>query len=313
MRNQMEVKVNSLKAWLLASRPKTLAAAVAPVMVGLALAYNYYPSIRWVPALACLFFAMMMQIAANLINDLYDFLKGSDGEDRLGPLRATAQGWITPSAMKKGIFVVVALACLVGSTLIFYAGWEMVLVGAFCAVFAYFYTSGPYPLAYNGLGDVAVVVFFGIVAVGFTNYVQWLHWSSLVTGIGLMTGVVVNTLLILNNYRDRDTDKKSGKRTVVVLLGEAFGRYFYLASGLMAAFFAFGLIAFNLFGEEKLSFPYGIYLSLSFLAYSFLHVSTWRKLSKIREGVALNALIAETSRNMLVFSLLVSIDLVLLR
>lgn len=304
----MEVKVNSLKAWALASRPKTLAAAVAPVAVGSALAFHY-ESFQLVPALACLFFAMMMQVAANLINDLYDFLKGSDGEDRLGPQRATAQGWITPSAMKKGIFFVVALACLVGSSLILYAGWEMIWVGAFCAVFAYFYTSGPFPLAYNGLGDLAVVIFFGIVAVGFTCYVQWLDWSLLVTVIGLMTGVVVNTLLILNNYRDRDTDKKSGKRTVVVLFGEAFGRYLYLISGLMAALLAFGI----LFVESNRPFSYNLsLLGSSILVYSLLHIATWRKLSAIREGFALNSLIGETSRNMLVFAVLVSVDLFVL-
>lgn len=296
----MDIKVNSLKAWVLASRPKTLAAAVAPVAVGSALACHY-GSFRLVPALACLFFAMMMQVAANLINDLYDFLKGSDGDDRLGPLRATAQGWIAPPVMKKGIVAVVAMACLVGSVLICYAGAEMLLVGIFCALFSYFYTSGPYPLAYNGLGDVAVVLFFGLVAVGFTCYVQWLHWSWLVSLIGLATGVVVNTLLILNNYRDRETDKRSGKRTVVVLWGESFGRYFYLVSGLVAAALAFGVLFFRTDSPLGIRIPC---LALSFLLYTCMHTSTWRKLSAIREGVALNALIGETSRNMLFFALL---------
>lgn len=300
----MEVKVNSLKAWLLASRPKTLAAAVAPVMVGSALAFHY-GAFKWIPALACLFFAMMMQIAANLINDLYDFLKGSDGEDRKGPQRATAQGWITPSAMQMGIVIVVALACLVGSTLIYYAGWQMILVGLLCAAFAYSYTSGPYPLSYHGLGDLAVIVFFGLVAVGFTCYVQWLDWSFLVLLTGTMTGLVINTLLVLNNYRDRDTDWKSGKMTLVVIFGEAFGRYFYLLSGLVAAFCTFYMFIWHMpvFYEVPGTFM---------IIYGILHVRTWRKLCKIRHGEALNALIGETSLNMLVFSIMLSINLCLL-
>ena len=298
----MEVKVNSLKAWLLASRPKTLAAAVAPGMVGSSLAFHY-GAFKLIPALACLFFAMLMQIAANLINDLFDYLKGTDGEDRKGPQRATAQGWITPSAMKKGICIVVASACLVGSTLIYYAGWQMILVGLLCAAFAYSYTSGPYPLSYHGLGDLAVVVFFGMVAVGFTCYVQWLDWSFFVLLTGVMTGLVINTLLVLNNYRDRDTDWKSGKMTLVVIFGEPFGRYFYLISGWLAAVCVFPYVSF----ESKYDFFY--LPALSALLYSLLHFLTWLEMSAIREGECLNDLIGKTSRNMLVFAVMLSLSL----
>lgn len=296
------VETNSLKAWILASRPKTLAAAIAPVIVGLALAFHHKGEIKIIPATACLLFAILMQIAANLINDLYDFLKGSDGEDRLGPKRATAQGWITPEAIKRGIIATICAACLIGSTLIFYGGWQMILVGIFCAVFAYFYTSGPYPLAYNGLGDIAVVLFFGLIAVGFTCYVQTQDWTSLVTVDGLCTGIVINTLLIVNNYRDRETDKRAGKKTIIVKLGEPFGRYFYLFSGIVACFLAF---AFTMHGGK----PSAPQLLLP-LAYIALHITTWRKLCKIRQGEKLNTLIGETSRNMLIFSILLSITLI---
>ena len=285
--------------WILAARPKTLSAAITPVATGSAIAY-YYGGFRLIPALACLFFAVLMQIAANLINDLYDYLKGSDGEDRLGPARATAQGWITVPAMKRGIALTLFLACLTGSTLIAYGGWEMILVGIFCLLFAWFYTSGPYPLAYNGLGDVAVIVFFGWIAVGFTAYVQTLSWSLLVWGIGLATGLVINTLLILNNYRDRETDKRAGKRTLVVRFGECFGRYFYLISGVLA-----GLVASVIFWIEASSL-----LALLPLFYLFPHYLTWKKVGKIREGKPLNALIGETSRNMLFFALLTSLVLI---
>jgi len=304
-----DIKTNSAKAWMLAARPKTLAAAVVPVLVGCALAY-YYHAFQWIPALACLFFAMLMQIAANLINDLFDYLKGCDGEDRLGPLRATAQGWISMPAMKKGIFLIILFACLIGSMLIFYGGWEMILVGCFCAAFAYFYTSGPYPLAYNGLGDVAVIVFFGLVAVGFTCYVQTLCWTKVIVFSGLVTGMVVNTLLVLNNYRDRDTDRKSGKRTIVVRLGEPFGRYLYLFSGVLAVLIICVVFLF----ENSAEFTYRNFCLPFFTPFYLIpHYFTWRKISKIKKGKALNALIGETSRNMLFFAFLLSSGLIICR
>lgn len=296
-----EIKQNSLKAWCLAARPKTLAAAVAPVMVGCALAY-YYEKFQVVPALACLLFAIAMQIAANLINDLYDFLKGSDGEGRLGPLRATAQGWITPDAMKKGILAVVAFGCLCGSVLMLYVGWQLVFVGLFCVLFAYLYTSGPFPLAYNGLGDVAVVAFFGLVAVGFTAYVQILSWPNTLTLAGVATGCAVNVLLVLNNYRDVENDAKSGKRTLVVLLGKQFGLYLYLASGLVA-----------LVLWAVLCHLLEVTLSVRFLMvpYLVLHTLTWLKIRKIEQPMLLNGLIGETSRNMLVFAIMLSLMLLI--
>jgi len=298
----MVVETNSLKAWLLASRPKTLAAAIAPVCVGCGIA-AYYGRFKVIPALACLFFAVAMQIAANLINDYYDYLKGADGEDRLGPLRATSQGWITPNYMKIGIIVVIALGCCCGSVLIYFAGIEMIAVGLFCVVFAYIYTSGPFPLAYNGLGDVAVILFFGLVAVGFTAYVQLLRWTPLLIWGGLATGMVVNTLLVLNNYRDREGDAKVGKKTLIVLCGETFGRYFYLALGVVAV-----LILHLLFHEalpEKSDFTliHWCCLFVMPIIYLLLHYFTWRKISLIRQGRVLNTLIGETSRNMLIFSL----------
>lgn len=306
----------------MASRPKTWAAAVAPVMVGCAVAANHNAFVP-VAAVCCLLFAVLMQVAANLINDLVDFKKGSDGEDRLGPLRATAQGWITPGAMKKGIVCVVALACLFGSVLLFYGGWQMIFVGLFCVVFAYLYTSGPFPLSYNGLGDVAVVLFFGVVAVGFTAYVQMGVWDDMVTYCGVATGLVVDALLVLNNYRDRDQDAKSGKRTSVVAHGENFGLYLYLFVGIIAIvfvvkyFFIFSYIALpkrlpQVFAAcgvasaalKAVTFPVLVCL------YLLPHLRTWQKIKAVRSGVRLNAFIGETSRNMLIFAVLLSIVLI---
>lgn len=305
-----QVIKNSAKAWWLASRPKTLAAAVTPVVVGCALAYHL-GCFRPIPALICLLFAVLMQVAANLINDMIDYLKGSDGEERLGPMRATAQGWISPSAMKKGIIAVVALACLIGLSILLFTTWKLIFVGLACVVFAYLYTSGPYPLSYNGWGDVAVIIFFGVVPVCMTCFVQADTCPVYGTWISVGVGLAINCLLVVNNYRDRDTDKASGKRTIIVKLGEPFGRYFYLANGLVAALIggAALLYANNLNGSACNS--YTILAVLLLLPYVALHIATWRKLCEIRAGKALNVLIGKSSRNMLVYAILTSIGLAL--
>lgn len=306
------IETNSIKAWLLASRPKTLAAAVTPVVVGCALAYHLH-SFEVVPAVICLLFAVLMQVAANLINDLIDYKNGTDGEERLGPQRATAQGWITPEAMKKGIITVVAVACLIGLSILFVTDrrWEVIATGLACVVFAYLYTSGPYPLSYNGFGDVAVVVFFGIVPVCITCLVQAntcpLYGIALSVGVGL----AINCLLVVNNYRDRDTDKASGKRTIIVKLGETFGRYFYLANGLSAGII--GILALLSNEEYWNDDNFLLVMSVLFVPYLTLHSLTWCKLVKIRSGKSLNALIGESSRNMLVYAILTTIGLALWR
>lgn len=308
-----QIATNSVKAWLMASRPKTLAAAVTPVVVGCALAYSLN-SFRAVPALICLLFAVLMQVAANLINDLIDYLKGSDGEERLGPMRATAQGWITPSAMKKGIAVVIGVACLIGLSILFYTTWKLVFVGLACVVFAYFYTSGPYPLSYNGWGDIAVVVFFGVVPVCMTCFVQADTCPDFGIWLSIAVGLAINCLLVVNNYRDRDTDKASGKRTIIVKLGEPFGRYFYLANGLTAAIIGIISLSIVFRSEEQGINPTSILKATGLmLPYWLLHFATWRKLCAIREGKALNVLIGQSSRNMLVYAILTSIGLVLCR
>ena len=233
-----EAKRNSLYAWILAARPKTLTGAITPVMIGSALAYMdvHY---QWLPALICCLFASLMQIAANFINDLFDYLKGTDREDRLGPERACAQGWISPKAMRNGIIITVLFACLIGSSLLFYAGWELIIVGLLCVLFAFLYTTGPYPLSYNGWGDILVIVFFGFVPVGGTYYVQALTWTTDTTIASLICGLLIDTLLVVNNYRDREADARSGKRSVIVRFGEKFGSYLYLMLGMTASLLCF--------------------------------------------------------------------------
>ena len=236
------VKTNSIKAWILAARPKTLAAAATPVLLGCALAYTD-GIFQWIPAILCFLFAFSLQIDANFINDYYDYLKGSDREDRLGPERACAQGWITLSAMKKGMIFITLLSCFWGLLLLKYCGLEMIPVGLLCVLFAFLYTAGPYPLAYHGWGDVLVIVFFGFVPVGCTYYTMAHDWTWNVTIACAACGLVSDLLLMLNNYRDREQDKISGKRTLIVRFGEKAGRYAYLALGILAvglcAFYAF--------------------------------------------------------------------------
>lgn len=286
------IKRNSFHAWMLAARPKTLTGAMVPVAVGSALAYTY-DTFVWQPALICALFAGLMQIAANFVNDLFDYLKGSDREDRLGPERTCTQGWITPKAMKRGIAFIILLACATGSTLMFYAGWELIFVGIGCVVFAFLYTAGPYPLSYYGWGDVLVVLFFGLIPVSGTYYVQALHLNSDVIITSLVCGLLVDTLLVVNNYRDRDADLRSGKRTVVVRFGERFGRYFYLVLGVSAALLCLFFLRNGYW-----------YAALLPQIYLIPHYLTWRRMVEIRSGKKLNSILSETSRNILFMGLL---------
>ena len=293
------VRTNSIKAWILAARPKTLAAAATPVLLGCALAYTD-GAFQWIPALLCFLFAFSMQIDANFINDYYDFLKGSDREDRLGPERACAQGWITLSAMKKGMIITTLLSCVWGLLLLNYCGLEMIPVGMLCVLFAFLYTAGPYPLAYHGWGDILVIVFFGFVPVGCTYYTMAHDWTWNVTIACAACGLVSDLLLMLNNYRDREQDKISGKRTLVVRFGEPAGRWAYLILGILAG----GLCSFYAFNG---------YLLASLLPLVFLipHFTTWREMVRIFQGKALNVVLGKTARNIVWFGLLLSLGLIL--
>lgn len=305
------MKQNSLRAWLLAARPKTLTGAVVPVWAGTSLAWDD-GTFQGIPSLLCLLFACGMQIAANFINDLYDYLKGTDREDRLGPERACAQGWITPKAMKRGIGITLLLSCLTGCGLLYVCGgelpcngWELVLLGALCIVFAFLYTTA---LSYQGWGDLSVMVFFGFVPVGGTYYVQACTLTPRVATVSIICGLVIDTLLVVNNYRDREQDAACGKRTLVVRFGEPFGRYLYLALGIAATLLC-GLFAIDcpLTDVPKTAaLPLNPTALLLPLPYLFLHVRTWRKMCEIRSGKKLNSILGETSRNMLLMGILLS-------
>ena len=293
------IQTNSIKAWILAARPKTLAAAATPVLIGCSLAYAD-GTFQWIPAILCFLFAFSMQIDANFINDYYDYLKGSDREDRLGPERACAQGWITPPAMKKGMIITTLLSCFWGLLLLSYCGLEMIPVGLLCVLFAFLYTAGPYPLAYHGWGDVLVIAFFGFVPVGCTYYTMAHGWTWNVTIACLACGLVSDMLLMLNNYRDREQDKISGKRTLVVRFGEPAGRWAYLILGVIAV----GLCLIYGIKEDFTAalFP---------LVFLIPHIATWKQMERIHKGKELNIVLGKTARNIVLFGLLLSLGLIL--
>lgn len=299
----MEVKKNSLKAWVLAARPKTLTGAAVPVMIGLSLAwkdaaaYIGHP-FSWTAAVLCLLFAFIMQIDANFINDFVDYAKGTDDrETRLGPERACTQGWVSIEAMKHAIAITTTLACLVGLPLVLYGGLEMILIGMLCVVFCFLYTTH---LSYIGMGDVLVLVFFGIVPVSMTYYVQ-LHTTSVeVLTASLACGIVIDALLLVNNFRDRDTDKKAGKNTLVVRIGKKATLELYVGVGIVACLM--GLV-FGINGHW-----WATVLPLIYLA---LHVFTFLKMKSIWEGRELNKCLGETARNIFMYGLLVSVGLLI--
>jgi 1,4-dihydroxy-2-naphthoate octaprenyltransferase len=218
----------SARAWVLACRPATLTAAVSPVLVGTACAHAS-GSFRLVPALAALGGAVCLQIGSNLANDVFDYEKGADTAERLGPLRAAQAGLLRPGELRIGMAFAFALAFAFGVYLTFVAGAAVVVIGLASIASAILYTGGPYPLGYHGLGDPFVMLFFGFVAVCGTALVQAGRVPSLAWFASIPVGSIATAILVVNNVRDVDTDTKAGKRTIPVRFGRAVGVYEYLS------------------------------------------------------------------------------------
>jgi 1,4-dihydroxy-2-naphthoate octaprenyltransferase len=291
------VKRNSLRAWFLAVRFPTLPASVTPVAVASALAFSVN-AFRWQPALICLLFAVLAQVIANFANDYYDFIKGSDNAERQGPRRAVVEGWVSPKAMLYVALLLLVVDAGIGMLLIYYGGWQLIFVGLVVALFALGYSGGPYPLAYHGLGDICVLIFFGIIPVGFTYYIQTGQWNIATVLCGIACGLVTTNILIANNYRDRFTDKKTDKITSIVMFGERFGEMLYLVNGLIAVLCCQYFWFTDTFGAACLPFLY-----LPF------HIQTWKSMITIKEGVRLNQILGKSARNVLVFGALLIIGL----
>lgn len=209
--------------WWEAARPRTLPAAIAPVLVASALAHTH-GLFAITPAVLCLGFALLIQIGTNYANDYYDFKKGADNADRVGPRRAVAAGLISPGAMKRAMVLVFAVAFALGLGLLPFGGWPLLVIGVASIACGVAYTGGPYPLAYHGWGDVFVFVFFGLVAVGATYFVQAGFVATDAWLLGSAIGALSTNILVVNNYRDFETDRAAGKRTLVVRLGRTFAR-----------------------------------------------------------------------------------------
>jgi 1,4-dihydroxy-2-naphthoate octaprenyltransferase len=220
---------NKFNSWVLASRPKTLLAAVVPVMVGsaLAISQNQFTFIYSFVALLC---SILIQIGTNFTNDLYDHLKGADNKDRKGPERVLNSGLITPTEMKIAIVVVFGLAFLLGLYLVYSVGIVILIIGVLSIAAGLAYTAGPYPLAYNGLGDVFVFAFFGIIGTMGTYYLHMQEFTLLSFLISLPVGALITNILVINNYRDIDEDREAHKNTLVVKLGKRFARFQIISS-----------------------------------------------------------------------------------
>jgi len=288
--------MSRLQVWVLASRPKTLWAAVAPVIIGTALACADKTG-HFLSALMALFGAVMIQIGTNFANDYLDYKKGTDTEERLGPMRVTQAGLVTPETMKRAIIFAFSLAVLAGVYLVWRGGWPIVVIGLSSILFGVLYTGGPYPLGYNGLGEIFVLIFFGPVAVAGTYYVQALNINTLVILAGVSPGLFSVAILTVNNLRDIDGDRDSGKKTLAVRFGRTFSRMGYLCSIVIAALIPAVMVAISK----------NHYHSLASLIVIVLAVPTFKTVFTHTEGEILNNALAETGKLLLIFSLIFSI------
>jgi len=292
-------KTGTANAWLLAARPKTLPAAVAPVVVGSAMAHVHQHFAFW-PAMACLAVALLLQVGVNLANDYFDFAKGVDTENRLGPLRVTQSGLIAPGRVRSAMTMIFVLSLLPGLYLIGIGGWPVGVIGAASILAALAYSGGPFPLASHGLGDLFVFIFFGLVAVCGTYYVQALHLTSMTLLMGIIVGLMITAILVVNNLRDIQTDQQAGKRTMAVLIGTRATKleYSLLHAGayLLPVIIWLADMAAGFILVPLLSLPLAVPLN--------------RTVWQISAGDELNRALAGTARLALVFSLLLSIGLI---
>lgn len=274
-----------LGIWLMAARPRTLAASVAPVIAGTALAGAAKP----LAALLCLLSALFIQIGTNLANDYSDFKRGADAE-RVGPRRVTQSGLVAPAQVKRAAWISFGISALFGLALATFAGWPIIAIGIASVACGWLYTGGPWPLGYHGLGDLFVFVFFGLVATAGTAYAQLLTLPPHALPAGAAMGALATAILVVNNLRDRETDAKVGKNTLAVLLGTRWTRVEYAA--LLALAFALPLF---------LGRPWPLFALP-------LAIPPLRRVLR-GQGAALNPALGETARLQMVYALLLAVEL----
>jgi 1,4-dihydroxy-2-naphthoate octaprenyltransferase len=280
----------------MAARPRTLPVAVAPVVVGTAVAISEGVA-RPLPAFAALVGALLLQLVSNFANDVFDHEKGADTEERIGPPRATQMGLLSPTDMRMGIAVVLGAAAGVGLYLAWVAGWPVVVIGLLSMVAAIAYTGGPWPFGYKGLGDPAVFLFFGVIAVAGTHYVQSLRLSTAALAASVGVGCLATAILVVNNYRDIETDERAGKRTLAVRLGRDGARREYLA--------LIG-IAYAMLPVHWLGLGRSLFVMLPLLSLPKA-ISLVRTIRSEVEGPPLNAALAGTAQLTLLYSVLLAV------
>ena len=283
----------TIKIWIECARLRTLPVSVAGVIMASGIAVLYH-RFEWLPALLCFAFAVLAQVVSNFANEYYDFRRGTDKKGRVGPRRGVTEGDITPGLLLRATIGTLAVACAVGCGLIPFGGWWLIPVGILIAVFAFAYSAGPYPLSYHGLGDVAVLVFFGLVPVNLTFYLQAGYFAPLTILASVTIGLMGVNVLLVNNYRDADDDREAHKRTTVVIFGRKVASAAYLING----YVGISLLA-------PLWFAAPLWVLAVPALYLVLHTVTWNRLTH-SDGAALNPLLGATARNMLIFAVLLT-------
>ncbi len=288
----------SVATWIAASRPKTLPAAIVPVVVGTACAYAV-GAIAWAPALAALAGAIAIQIGTNFANDVFDAEKGADTAERIGPLRAVSAGLVSAAAMKRAMIIAFAIACAFGAYLVSIGGWPIVAIGVASVMSGVAYTGGPYPLGYHGLGDVFVMAFFGFVAVCGTAFVQLGYVPALSVWAAVPVGALATAILVVNNVRDRIGDARAGKRTLAVRFGRGAALVEYAALLLVAYAVPVGLA---IAGRPWAALPV---VSVP------LAIVRLRALTRATTGPEHNALLAQTGQLLAMHGVLFAVGLAL--
>ncbi len=299
MIDNSDIKPNKFQSWILAARPKTLPAAVVPVLLGTAVAIsdNKFQPLAAFIALIC---SVLIQVGTNFVNDLYDYLKGSDKKDRVGPARVLASGLISVIEMKVGIFLCFSVTFFLGLYLVYLGGMIILLIGILSIFFGYAYTAGPYPLSYNGLGDVFVFVFFGFVGTIGTYYVQALDVSWVAVLVSIPAGALITNILVVNNYRDIEEDRVNNKKTLAVLFGKRYSRFQYYSSLIIS--YAVPIIIYFNYKQSIL-----ILLPLITLPLALRLV----KMMLTYKGNQLNETLALTAKFSALFAILLSIGIAL--
>lgn len=269
-------------------RLRTLPVSVAGVICAFAYA-AMSQTVDWLPGVLCLLFAVLAQIASNFANEYYDYKSGLDKAGRVGPRRGVTEGDITPAQMKYATFGVLGVACAIGCSLIYWGGWWLIAVGILIAVGVLTYSTGPYPLSHHGLGEIAVVFFFGIIPVNMTYYLMSGEWTWQVALASLSIGLLGANVLIVNNYRDMDDDREVGKRTLCVIFGRKVVSILYLING---------IVAILLTTKTWLDLD-SIYMPVASVVFIF---SMWKNLRR-KSGSQLNSLLGETAMFMLAYTL----------